>query len=209
MKGGRVVGLRRIDTAVDEWNGGFAPTMPSQVIHSLQQRLRVTYRNSMLTATLMVGLLSVLFGQSNPKPMPEPKFSELSKDDTARLERQRAVVVVVAKRYSPAPLTGTKSDLLVLQRLIDDKVFTKSQTYELQCLGVAFGDVLTSELPLRWMMVTDEYGTDPTLRFKKTTLQINALTMISKRVERDEHVDVSELLRITREQLEQIGPTMR
>jgi len=100
-------------------------------------------------------------------------------------------------------------DLPVLQRLIDDKVFKKSQTYELQCLGVAFGDVLTSELPLRWMMVTDEYGTDPTLRFKKTTFQINAPTMISKRLERDEHIDVSELLRITREQLAQIDPTTR
>jgi hypothetical protein len=32
--------------------------------------------------------------------------------------------------------------------------------------------VLASELPLRWVMVTDEYGTDPTLRFKETTLQI-------------------------------------
>ena len=50
-------------------------------------------------------------------------------------------------------------------------------------------------------MVADEYGTDPTLRFKETTLQINALTMISKRVERDEAVDLSELLRVTRAQL--------
>jgi hypothetical protein len=66
---------------------------------------------------------------------------------------------------------------------------------------IAFGDVITSELPLRWVMVSDEYGTDPTLRFKDTALQINAVTMISKRVERDEPVNVSELLRITREQL--------
>jgi hypothetical protein len=50
-------------------------------------------------------------------------------------------------------------------------------------------------------MVTDEYGTDPTLRFKETTVQINALTMISKRVERDEAVNIFELLRLTREQL--------
>lgn len=89
----------------------------------------------------------------------------------------------------------------MLQRIIDERAFKKSQTYELQCLGVAFGDVLASELPLRWVMVTDEYGTDPTLRFKETSLQINALTMISKRVERDEAVDLSELLRVTREQL--------
>jgi len=80
-------------------------------------------------------------------------------------------------------------------------VFKKAQTHESQCLGVAFGDVLASELPLRWVMVTDEYGTDPTLRFKETALQINALSMISKRVERDEAVNLSELLRVTREQL--------
>jgi hypothetical protein len=66
---------------------------------------------------------------------------------------------------------------------------------------VVFGDVLASELPLRWMMITDEYGTDPTLRFKNTSTNINALTMISKRVERDEPVDVFRLLQQNREAL--------
>lgn len=89
----------------------------------------------------------------------------------------------------------------IIQRLLDDKAFKKSQTYELQCLGVVLGDVLASELPLRWMMITDGYGTDPTLRFKNTSININALTMISKRVERDEPVDVSQLLQQNREAL--------
>jgi hypothetical protein len=57
-----------------------------------------------------------------------------------------------------------------------------------------FGDVLASELPLRWVMISDEYGTDATLRLKNTSTNINALTMISKRVERDEPVDVFRLL---------------
>jgi len=155
-----------------------------------------------MTALLTMGFLGVLFGQSNRKAAPEPKFTELSRQDNARLEQQRAVVAAAAKwRCGTTALTKTKSDLPVLQNLIDDRVFNKSQTYELQSLGVAFGDVLASELPLRWVMITDEYGTDPTLRFKETTVQINALTMISKRVERDEPVKVSELLRRTREQL--------
>jgi hypothetical protein len=162
-----------------------------------------------MTGLLAVGFLGVLFGQSNRMPKAEPRFTELSRNDGLRLEQQRAIVAAAARRYGVAALTRTKTDLPVLQRLIDDKVFRKSQTYELQSLGVAFGDVLTSELPLRWVMVTDEYGTDPTLRFKKTALQINALTMISKRVERDEGVDVSELLRITRQQLARIEPTLR
>ena len=80
----------------------------------------------------------------------------------------------------------------------------KTQTYGLQCLGIAFGDVLASELPLRWMMVTDQYGTDPTLRYKDTTIQINALTIVSKRVERDEEVDVETMLRMTGEQVAQV-----
>jgi hypothetical protein len=91
--------------------------------------------------------------------------------------------------------------LPVLQRLIDERVFNKAQTYELQCLGVALGDVLARELPLRWVMVTDEFGTDPTLRFKQMTLQVNALTIISKRIDRDEQVSVQWLLDQTREQL--------
>jgi hypothetical protein len=131
-----------------------------------------------------------------------PKFSELSIDDQMRLERQRALVAAEAKkRYGTPQLARTKADLPVLQRLIDNHAFSRTQTYELQSLGVAFGDVLASELPLRWVMVTDEFGTDPTLRFKDTTIQVNALTMISKRIERDEHPDVFYLLKTTHEQL--------
>jgi len=134
--------------------------------------------------------------------LPEPKFTELSAEDTARLEQQRAVVLAAAReRYGTPALTRTRSDLPVLQRLIDERVFNKAQTYELQCLGVALGDVLARELPLRWVMVTDEFGTDPTLRFKQMTLQVNALTIISKRIDRDEQVSVQWLLDQTREQL--------
>ena len=142
------------------------------------------------------------FGQSANRYAAEPKFSELSHEDSGRLDQQRALVAAAAKqRYGTAALSRTKRDLPIIQRLLDDKAFNKSQTYELQCLGVVFGDVLASELPLRWMMVTDEYGTDPTLRFKDTSININALTIISKRVERDEPVDVFRLLQQNREAL--------
>lgn len=152
---------------------------------------------------LMVFLSGVglLFGQS-VRDSAEPKFSELSHTDSERLDQQRALVAAAAKqRYGTAALTKSKRDLPILQRLIDDNVFKKSQTYELQSLGVAFGDVLASELSLRWVMITDEYGTDPTLRFKNTSININALTMISKRIEKDQRVDVVSLLQRNREAL--------
>jgi len=154
-------------------------------------------------------LSSVVFCQSKSETVAQPRFAPLSQDDKARLDRQRAIVAAAAKRYGKGTVERTRADLPVLQKLIDDRVFNKSQTYELQSLGVAFGDVLSRELPLRWVMVTNEFGTDPTLRYKKTTLQVNALTMISKRIERDEPVDLATLLRITREQLIRLEPKTR
>ncbi|MHB8502548.1 MAG: DUF3806 domain-containing protein [Candidatus Acidiferrales bacterium] len=156
---------------------------------------------TIILAMVLLGFVSS-FSRQKTALAPMPNFSELSHEDRTRLEQQRAIVAAAAKqRYGTSILRKTVADLSVLQRLIDDKVFSKTQTYELQSLGIAFGDVLASELPLRWVMVTDEYGTDPVLRFKSTTVQINSLTMISKRIEKDEKVNLSELLRITREQL--------
>ena len=158
----------------------------------------------MKSLILLVFLSSagLLFGQSADNSGPAPKFSELSREEKDRLNQQRTLVAATAKqRYGTATLTKTKDDLPVLQRLLDDHVFKKAQTYELRSLGVVFGDVLAGELSLRWVMITDEYGTDPTLRFKNTTININAVTMISKRVERGESVDVFRLLQQNREAL--------
>lgn len=152
----------------------------------------------------------LLFAQSAHDSAHEPKFSELSHKDRERLDHQRTLVAAAARqRYGTAGLSRTKGDLPILQRLIDDKVFKKSQTYELQSLGVVFGDVLASEFPLRWVRIADEYGTDPTLRFKNTSVNINALTMISKRVERDEPVDVFSLLQKNREALSEAEKRFR
>lgn len=92
---------------------------------------------------------------------------------------------------------------------LNERIFNERQTYELQSIGAAFGDVLASERPLRWVMVTDEFGTDPTLRFKDSTVQINALTMISKRIEKDQAVNLSELFRLTSDQLMRVGGEAR
>ena len=155
-----------------------------------------------LMLLVLLSAAGLLFGQTVHDSAPEPKFSELSQADRERLDQQRALVAAAAKqRYGTPALSKSTRDLPILQRLIDDSVFKKSQTYELQSLGVVFGDVLASELSLRWVMITDEYGTDPTLRFKNTSININALTMISKRIEKDERVDVFSLFQKNNEAL--------
>lgn len=116
----------------------------------------------------------------------QSRFSELTPSDRIRLNKQRAVVLgEISKRYGAKGLTGTPADLPQLQRLVDDKVFNKAQTWELQSLGVAFGDVLANDLGMHWVIVSDEYGIDPTLRYRDTSIQVNPLAMISRRMEDD------------------------
>jgi hypothetical protein len=134
------------------------------------------------------------------------EFNNLDREHEQRLNKQRAVVLSAARsRYGTAGLARNKSDLAVLQRLIDDRVFGKTQTFELQALGVVFGDVLATELGLHWELVTDGYGTDPVLRYGTAQVQVAALTMISKRVEDDKEIDVVDLVEGVRDTLKQMA----
>jgi hypothetical protein len=125
----------------------------------------------------------------------EMKFRPIPTNIAADMDKQRAFVsALVAKNFPEKSLNKSKDDFAVLQAIVDKKLLTKRQTWELQALGVCFGDALINHIPgLKWSLITDEYGTDPTLQFKETTTQFNALTMISKRVEDGREVDVTYL----------------
>jgi hypothetical protein len=120
-----------------------------------------------------------------------PRFSPPSEADTDQLARQWLFVDgLVSKRYG-ASLDQSTNDLKLIQRLLNDKVLSRTQTWELQSLGVVLGRVLAHNTPgLDWWIIEDQYGRDPTIRYEKTTLCLNVLTMISKRVEDRHAVDV-------------------
>jgi hypothetical protein len=124
-----------------------------------------------------------------------PKFTPLSSEETARLNEQRTFVAAFLNQHFPGlHLTRTKADFAVLQKVVDSKLIKPNETWKLQSLGVAYGDALVSYIEgLSWCDVTDEYGTDPTLRYRETTLQANALTMVSKRVEDGREIDLQEM----------------
>jgi len=91
-------------------------------------------------------------------------------------------------------LDGTRSDLALIQRVLDRGLVEREATYTLQAFGLTFGRIFLNEFPdYDWWMVEDEYGRDPAIRYKETTLLVFPMTMISKRVEDGEHVDLNEL----------------
>ncbi len=123
------------------------------------------------------------------------RFHPLPPEAIDHLNRQRAYVAQLVREHIPgAQLCGERSDLPIVQKVIDGHLVEPNQTWELQALGVAFGDALATMVDgLAWCEVSDNYGTDPTLRYRDTSFQVNALTMISKRIESGKPVDLERL----------------
>jgi len=125
--------------------------------------------------------------------MADQTISPLAPEDEQRLEEQRHVVTRhlnedgLEKFQVPAGKLGT------LRALLDAKVFAADQTYELQSMGIVFGDVFVQDLGFHWVMVEDEYGRDPAVKYADSSVIAFPLTMISKRLERGEEVDVFDL----------------
>jgi len=110
----------------------------------------------------------------------------------SRLQRAARVVAGLGR------LDGTLHDLSVLQKAVDGLIAPLSNTLAWQALGMAFGRVLKNELNLEWVMVEDEYGRDPALRYPRSETLLFPLTMISKRIEKRQRPDVTRLFQVIR-----------
>ena len=125
----------------------------------------------------------------------EQKIESLTPADEARLAEQRRVVEKVIEGNPDAQKKYLTSvgKLDVLRAILEGSVFKPDQTYELQCMGIVLGDVFVRELGMIWIMVEDSGGRDPAIMLEGTSIILFPLTMISKRIENGESVDVFDL----------------
>jgi hypothetical protein len=133
------------------------------------------------------------------------RISALTSHDERLLREQRAKVDELARRHVGTPLTGGASpadDLRILQEILDLEVLSRDQTWELQALGVALGDVMAEQLGLTWVVVEDRLGRSRALRFRESQNLVFPVTMISKRVEGNVRFRVRELYDKTSSQVD-------
>ncbi len=107
-------------------------------------------------------------------------------------------------RFPEAKLEHGEADLRWLQRLVDEKVLRRDQTYELQCLGAVLGQVLVARTPLRWVVVEDQHSRELALEYPNTSVIVFPVTMISKRIEDGRDVDVVPLYRTVAAHVEKL-----
>ena len=131
--------------------------------------------------------------------MPEDPDYEL-------LAEQWVSVANLVKEEYGAELDQSLEALGLLQRILDENLLDPTNTFGLQCLGVALGKVMATNIAgLGWWIVEDELGNGPCLRYRETTLRLNPVTMISKRVERGEAVSVRGLFNDSVRELARLG----
>lgn len=136
---------------------------------------------------------------------PDQKITALTEDDQKRLQDQRAVVErYLGNEDSKQKYKTAAGKLGTIRAILQGGVFNREQTYELQCLGIVLGDAFVQELGMEWIMVEDEYGRDPAVRMPGTSGILYPVTMISKRVERGEQVDVFELFNAAAAQVDEL-----
>ena len=123
----------------------------------------------------------------------EQKLEPLDAKDIANLEAKRTWVREHYDENARHKYETLEGKLRLLDTILRNKWIAAGETLKLQCLGVTFGDAIAQKVGMAWVAVEDEFGRDPALALAGTSVRIFPLTMISKRIERGEDVDVYRL----------------
>lgn len=119
----------------------------------------------------------------------EPRYSDF--DDI----NQRISQILNIKEEEIDTYHRSDKTMSFIQKMIDEKVFQMENTYELHSLGIALGDYIQYKYnDFHWAVIRDEYGRDIYLQYKTLALTIFPMTMISKRVEDGDKINVAELV---------------
>ena len=107
--------------------------------------------------------------------------------------QRREIEDLVARRLGILKLKGDKSDLDVLQRLVDRRAINGTDTRTWQGLGIVFGDILVTEHGLEWVSYEDDIGSSKALRWRNTENYVFPVTLFSKRIQFNEKINVPEV----------------
>lgn len=123
----------------------------------------------------------------------EQNVRDLSTEMIQRLSAQRNWVQNHYDTDSLKNYDTLDGKLQLLKTIIESAWIQKVETNKLQCLGVTLGDAIVQDLGFNWVEIEDEFGVDPAIKLGDTSLILFPLTMISKRIENDEAVNIFEL----------------
>ena len=127
------------------------------------------------------------------------KFTEPTEEDWRDLAAKEDWVAGHYPEDQRASYEHLGAKLVLLQTIVDHheewiEADDPQCALKRQCLGATFGAGLVQYYHgLAWKVVDDEYGRDLCLVYLDTSIQVNPLTILSKRLEDGEEVNVKQL----------------
>ena len=119
------------------------------------------------------------------------RVEALSSIDLKYMQDQRDYIDQTARRHIGTQLNGEKDhDLRLLQKLLDQQLVKPENRKGLQAMGVILGDHLKREENLKWIIYIDKYGRSRALAIPERDEVIFPITMISRRAEVGNKVNV-------------------
>lgn len=113
-----------------------------------------------------------------------PTTRELNWMNSNFLEKQRTRATELIGTQFGRKVSGTKSDIALLQRVVDEELIERDDTEKLQALGVILGDLFIKEHKLlQWRIYIDELGPTQAVCVGESTNCLFPITMLSRRIE--------------------------
>lgn len=143
--------------------------------------------------TRIVILLGLMLLQQ-PLLADTSRVEALSSIDLKFMQDQRDFIDDVARRQLGLQLRDENDhDLRLLQALLDRQVVDQDNIRGLQAMGVILGDSLKRKEGLNWVIYVDKYGRSRALAVPGQDEVIFPITMISRRAEVGNRVNVNEI----------------
>jgi Domain of unknown function (DUF3806) len=122
--------------------------------------------------------------------MPTISTRPLDSQERAGIAQATAWVNEVLERgfSSDIRLTSRREDIPALHFLLSNGPFGADAVSELTVFGTVIGEILNTDIPMTWVVVEDEHGSDFALQYRDLDVFVFPRDMILKRVERGEDV---------------------
>jgi Domain of unknown function (DUF3806) len=132
-----------------------------------------------------------------------PTFTPPTEDDLRLLGERWTAIASLVEEELDSELDQTLDAVDLLQQILDRELVNGEG---LLAVGVALGRIMAVNIEgLDWWAVQDESGRELCLRYEETTLLVNPISMIAKRLGHNEKVDVMQLFLLTQQQVAEIA----
>jgi hypothetical protein len=136
----------------------------------------------------------ITFGPQPQQETGEVTIRDLNWMNNNYLDKQRTTADQLTRSHLGRQLRQSRSDIALLQKLIDKNVVEADDKQTLQALGAALGDIIENEhSKLNWKVYEDDLGASHAVCLDNSEHCVFPMTMISRRVEAGFQPDVQHI----------------